>query len=241
MHGRRWIFASAAVTVAMLAGCRGGPAINSALPAGLPPWKVPYQMMRRNAGFAVAQFEPIGPTHMSDGLPASGKVNAYAVDPGDPNAIYMAGGRGTGLETYSSAGILRTTNGGKSWQTVDRGLTDTSGSIASVVNALWIDPKNSSMLLAATEYDGIFRSSSFGYSWTNVYRTTRATQFAAFAGALFASTATGILSSQNLGVTWTVAFAGTPKKQPTALGGVQSPFGSALYAGMSDGTIYTFT
>jgi photosystem II stability/assembly factor-like uncharacterized protein len=239
MRGRRWIFTSAAMTMAMLAGCRGGPGINSALPPGLQQWKLPYQATSRNADFAtVAQFESIGPTHMSDGLPTSGKVNAYAVDPGDPNAIYMAGGRGTGLETYSSAGILRTTNGGKSWRAIDRGLTDTSGSIASVVNALWLDPKNSSVLLAATEYDGIFRSSNFGYSWTNVYRTTRATQFAAFGGALFASTAAGILSSQNLGVTWTVAFAGTPKKRPTAFGAVQGPFGSAFYAGMSDGTMY---
>ena len=85
------------------------------------------------------RFGAIGPTHMSDGLPTSGKVNAYTVDPRDSNLIYMASGRGTGLETYSSAGILRTEDGGQRWTRIDDGLTDPSGAISSVVNDMWLD------------------------------------------------------------------------------------------------------
>ena len=77
------------------------------------------------------QFRPIGPTHMLEDYPmnTSGKLNAFAQDPRDPKVVYTAGGRGTGSEVYSSAGIYKTTNGGMSWQPIDTGLTDLSGGI----------------------------------------------------------------------------------------------------------------
>jgi photosystem II stability/assembly factor-like uncharacterized protein len=236
MFNRRSMCASL-VALAVLAGCRGGAGGNA-----LPFSSRPSQGSGGSAGAALSgiTFTSLGPTHMSDGLPTSGKVNAYAVNPKNPKTIYMAGGRGTGLETYSSAGILRTTDGGASWKTIDDGLTDTSGSIASVVNSLWIDPAKPMVLLAATEYDGIFRTSNGGTSWTSVYRTTQATQFAAFGGALFATGAAGILTSADDGLTWTVQLAGTAKRYPTAFGSVSGTSGNAFYAGMSDGTMWAF-
>ncbi len=220
---------------AMLAACRGG-----ASPA-LPPVAGPQAAQAfLRAGAVAAGLTPLGPTHMSDGVPASGKVNAFAIDPANPKTIYMAGGRGTGLETYSSAGILRTTDGGASWQPIDAGLTDPSGAISSVVNALWLDPKNPSVLLAATEYDGIFRSANAGTSWTNVYRGTQATQIASFGGALYATAAAGILRSSDGGSSWTASLAATAGRQPTAFGVVEGSHGNALYAGMSDGSVFAF-
>ncbi|MBV8116459.1 MAG: hypothetical protein JOZ01_00695 [Candidatus Eremiobacteraeota bacterium] len=214
-----------------MAGCRGAP--GSALPA----LQSSYTF---GSPAGAVRFEPIGPTHMSDGLPTSGKVNAYAVDPRDSKIIYMAGGRGTGLETYSSAGILRTDNGGYSWKRVVNGLDGSSGAVASVVNALWLDPHDPAVLLAATEYDGLFRSSDAGSSWTNVYRTTGATQILGYGHSLFAATAAGILTSDDDGTSWSVQLAGTPKVQPRALGAVEGSKGSALYAGMTDGSIWSF-
>ena len=75
-------------------------------------------------------------------------------------------------------------------------LFDSSGDVASVVNSLWIDPANPSVLLAATEYDGIFRTSDGGATWTNVYRGAQATQFAKSFGkkALYATDDAGILA-----------------------------------------------
>lgn len=185
------------------------------------------------------EFAPIGPTHMqSGGVAESGKVNALAVDPSNPNVIYTASGRGTGLETYSSAGIYRTTDGGNHWRSLSTGLTDSSGLISSVVNALWLDSARPSILLAATEYGGIFRSTDSGLSWHNAFRTTEATQFVAHGGALYASTAAGILASRDDGASWRVELTGTATRYPRALGAVSGSAGKAFFAGMSDGTMY---
>ena len=228
------LLAASAVAACALAGCRAGSGVNT-LPAGSQP-------NAHGAPLAGSvQFESIGPTDMSDGFPTSGKVNAFAVDPANPKIIYMASGRGTGLETYSSAGIYETTNGGESWTSIENGLTDPSGISASVVNSLWLDPSNPSTLLAATEYDGIYQSTNGGASWTNVYPTAQATQFAAFGNALYATDDAGILTSTNDGATWSVEFKGTKRRYPTAFGEAQGSSGNALYAGMSDGEIFAFS
>ncbi len=177
---------------------------------------------------------------MSDGVPASGKVNAFAADPINPRVFYVAGGWGTGLESYSSAGIFRTTDAGATWQPIDNGLTDAGGVVSSVINGLWLDTMHASVLLAASEYDGLFRSTDGGSSWHNVYRTKDATQVVEFGGALYAATAAGLLTSSDDGATWTVALNGTQKRHPTAFGVAEGSGDRALYAGMSDGSIYHF-
>jgi hypothetical protein len=221
---------AASILMAALCACHGtsGPAIPSGGPDDA-----------RRAPAAVdagaIRFEPLGPTHMTSGLiPTAGKTNAYASDPKNPKVIYLASGRGTGLETYSSAGIFRTGNGGTSWQPVVTGLTDTSGMIASVVNSLWMDPGDSSTLLAATEYDGIFRTTDGGAAWHNVYSSTQATQFVKIGSKIYASAAAGVLVSQDDGATWSISLAGV---QPTALGAASSAPGGALYAGTTLGIV----
>ena len=223
------------------------PAVALALSAcrgGLPSTAVPAAPAFKRAALpaATVQLIPIGPFHMTSGfVPNSGKVNAYAVDPKNPDVIYTASGRGTGLETYSSAGIYRTADGGKSWRPIVSGLSDTSGITSSVVNALWIDPSNGRILLAATEYDGIFRSSDAGASWHNVYRTTQATQFASYANALYATSAAGILVSQDGGGTWSVSQRASAAAYPTAFAAIETSSGSAFVAGFSDGTVDGFS
>jgi photosystem II stability/assembly factor-like uncharacterized protein len=228
-------FLAAFTLLAALCACRGGSG-GSALPAaGLPGASRPAPAA---AGLGAIEFKQIGPTHMtSGGVPNSGKVNAYASDPKNPNLMYLASGRGTGLETYSSAGIYKTTNGGKSWQAVVSGLDDTSGVVASVVNKLWMDPNDSSTLLAATEYDGIFRTTDGGASWTNVYRTTQATQFVAIGSKLYAAAAAGVLVSSDGGKTWSVSLSGV---QPGALAAASEKAGSTLYAGTTLGVVESF-
>jgi hypothetical protein len=229
MHRRSRLVWSSLVALG-LSACHGGP-LSGTLPAAPGSRALP-------AAAVSIRLEPIGPTRMtSGGIRNSGKVNAFAIDPKNAKIIYVASGRGTGLETYSSAGIYRTTNGGTSWRAIDNGLTDPQGLISSVVNALWIDPANPSVLLAATEYDGIFRTTDGGSSWRNVYRTTAASQLAAFNGALYAATAAGILTSADDGATWRVQLAGTSARHATAFG----QGGSAFYAGTTDGTIYAFS
>jgi hypothetical protein len=231
MFNRRLIIASV-IAIAAISGCRGGSGINS-LPPG--------SQFAAHTNATSVQFASLGPTHMSDGSPTSGKTNAYAVDPTNSKTIYMASGRGTGLETYSSAGVYKSTDGGASWTSIENGLTDSSGVTSSVINSLWIDPKNPSVLLAASEYDGIFRTSDGGSSWSNVFSGGHATQFASFGKALFATDDSGILTSTDDGKTWSVQLAGTPKQHPTALGAVEGSSGNALYAGMINGYVYAFS
>ena len=221
---------AASILLAALCACRG--TSEPAIPSGAPN-DARTVFAAPDAG-AVA-FKPLGPTHMTSGLiPTAGKTNAYASDPKNPNVIYLASGRGTGLETYSSAGIFRTKNGGASWQPLVTGLTDTSGMIASVVNSLWMDPNDSSTLLAATEYDGIFRTTNGGTAWRNVYRSTQATQFFEIGSKLYATSAAGVLVSQDDGATWSISLGGV---QPTALGAASSAPGGALYAGTTLGVV----
>jgi photosystem II stability/assembly factor-like uncharacterized protein len=222
------------IGAAFLAGCRGGLGNNT-----LPPATQPFGGASSNAG-SIA-FKPIGPTHMSDGFPTSGKVNAVAVNPTNSKIIYAASGRGTGLETYSSAGVLRTTDGGNSWAPLTDGLVDSSGRVVSAVNSLWIDPKNPSVLLAASEYDGIFRTSDGGSSWTNVFNGGHATEFASYGKAIFATDDAGILTSGDDGKTWSVQLPGTAAHHPTAIGAVEGSNGNALYAGFIDGYIYAYS
>jgi hypothetical protein len=219
------------LAIGVLAGCRSAGSQGS-IPAAAPAGAF------RAMALAGVRFEPIGPTHMSDGLPTSGKVNAYAVDPANPRIIYVASGRGTALETYSSAGIYRTTNGGASWDAIDNGLTDSAGIISSVINDLLLVPNHSNVLLAASEYDGIYRSTNNGSSWNNVYRTAFATQLRSFGGVLYAATAAGILTSTDDGASWSVQSAANGSTRPTAFGVAQGAGGNALYAGLSNGSIY---
>ncbi len=232
MIDRRLILA-VCISMTALAGCRAGGGSNAMLPATQSPVGGPAT--------GSVQFQTLGPTHMSDGVPASGKVNAFAVNPSNAKIIYSASGRGTGLETYSSAGLLETTDGGSTWNYSEQGLADTSGVTVSVINSLWIDPNNSSVVLGATEYDGIFRTSNGGSSWTNVFPGGQATQFTSFGSALYATDDKGILISKDDGKSWSVQLKGTKKQHPTALGSAQGSSGKALYAGMSNGYVYTLS
>ncbi len=228
-----------ALLVGLLCGCHGSPA-GGPLPAS--PQHVAVQRDVAPLAAGGFSFASIGPYPLQFfGASASGKVNAYAKDPKNGRIIYLASGRGTGLETYSSAGLYRTSDGGASWQPVMNGLTDASGSISSVVNALWLDPSSPSVLVAATEYDGLFRTTDGGSSWHNVDRTTGATQIQEFNDALYAATASGILVSHDDGESWSVSFTGNSQRHPSALNGVDGSSGRALFAGMSDGSIYALS
>lgn len=117
----------------------------------------------------------------------SGKINAFAYDPSNPSIMFIGGGWGnTQRESPSQAGVYRTTDG-KHWTAIDNGLTNADGTISSVVNGLWVDRTNPSIVLAATEFGGTFRSIDGGDTWTNVDRA-KATQFSQSGSALYLAT-----------------------------------------------------
>ncbi|MFH1321217.1 MAG: PKD domain-containing protein [Bacteroidota bacterium] len=95
----------------------------------------------------------------TDDLPSIG-VTDIAVHPINPDIIYIATGDADAWDTYS-AGILKSTDGGLTWNT-----TGYSPSIAQnqVISKLIINPDNPEILIAATS-DGIIKTINNGDDW----------------------------------------------------------------------------
>ncbi|MEO6990077.1 MAG: hypothetical protein ABI346_02145 [Candidatus Baltobacteraceae bacterium] len=162
----------------------------------------------------------------------SGKLNAFAYVQSSPQVMYIGGGWGnTPRESPSQAGIYRTADGGKTWTASDNGLTNRDGTISSVVNGLWLDQAHPSVVLAATEFGGTFRSTDGGNSWKNVDRS-EATQFAKAGPTVLVASQRGVLGSNDDGATWKVSLA-----LPTGATTVGNA-GSATYAGSTAGDVY---
>ncbi len=94
-----------------------------------------------------------------------GGVKAYAVHPSDTNLIYALAGEDDGI----LAGIWKSTDGGSQWQQVlakpvycNRGMSRTFGP------CLAIDPNRIDTIIAGFQYDGIWRSTNAGSSWSQV-------------------------------------------------------------------------
>ncbi|MCU0359623.1 MAG: T9SS type A sorting domain-containing protein [Bacteroidia bacterium] len=108
-------------------------------------------------------------TTNTDNLPVLG-VSDIAIDPTNPNIMYIATGDGDAAVSLSngygdtkSIGVLKSTNGGASWSAV---LT-ASVSQNILIRRLLINPSNPNILLAATSV-GIYRTTNAGVSWALV-------------------------------------------------------------------------
>jgi hypothetical protein len=175
------------------------------------------------------RWTAVGPNGPNIG---SGKINAFAYVQSNPNIMYFGGGWGnTPRESPSQSGVFGTTDGGAHWTALDNGLTNVDGTISSVINGLWLDQSNPSVLLAATEFGGTFRSTNAGSTWVNVDRS-EATQFAQVGSTLYVATSRGVLASVDDGATWTVSLsvASGATTVVTAAG--------ATYAGSMAGDVY---
>lgn len=84
-----------------------------------------------------------------------------AIDPTNPNIMYLATGDGDASDNYS-VGILKTTDGGNSWNTT--GLSFAPGNMKTI-SKLLLNPNNTNILLAATSA-GVYRSTDAGISFT---------------------------------------------------------------------------
>jgi hypothetical protein len=171
----------------------------------------------------------IGPT---GGNVGSGKLNAFAFVQSNPNIMFTGGGWGnTPRESPSQSGVYRTMDGGVHWTAVNAGLTNPDGTISSVVNGLWLDQSDPSIVLASTEFGGTFRSTDGGTTWHNV-DLSESTQFAQVGTLLYLATRRGVLVSADDGATWSVSLAVT-----NGASTVVSASG-ATYAGTADGNVF---
>jgi len=205
---------------------RGERASNVALMSALLLFSAASQARATSSGLQWTGVAPLV------GSGYSGKENAFVYVHRKPAVMYIAGGWGdTPRESPSQAGIRRTTDGGKTWTAIDDGLTNPDGTISSVVNGLWLDQANPSILLAATEFGGTFRSTDGGDTWQNV-DASESTRFAQVGSTLYLASRRGILVSPDFGATWSVSLASTAGATTvvTAAG--------ATYGGTADGNVY---
>ncbi len=113
---------------------------------------------------------------------------------------------------------------------LDRGLADP------IVDALWLDPANPSVLVAGTWYDGglstggLYRSTNGGLNWSLVFPYVTS-GFLQLGSTLWAATDGGIAKSTNGGASWSFTL---PTSNPVrVLEGVSG----LLYAGLDNGTV----
>jgi len=111
-------------------------------------------------------------TTSTDNLPVLG-VSDIAVHPTNPNILYIATGDGdfgslsslTGGATgdTKSVGILKSTDGGATWNTTGLNWSVTTPTL---IRRLLINPSNPQVLIAASS-DGIRRTTDGGATWSN--------------------------------------------------------------------------
>lgn len=95
---------------------------------------------------------------LSDELPQIG-VSGIAVDPTNSNTIYISTGDRDASDTYS-VGVLKSTNGGTTWNTTGLTFSGTSNFAGDII----IHPTNSQIILCATSA-GIYRTLDGGITW----------------------------------------------------------------------------
>lgn len=113
-------------------------------------------------------------TTNTDNLPVLG-ISDIAVNPTNANIMYVATGDGeisfslTSIGSFTagdtkSIGILKSTDGGTTWNTTGLNWNVTSQKL---IRRLIINPSNPQILIAAAS-DGIWRSTDSGTTWSNV-------------------------------------------------------------------------
>jgi hypothetical protein len=114
-----------------------------------------------NGGLWKSTDEGVTWTSLTDNLPRIG-VSAIAIDPKNTNVIYLGMGDDDASDC-PSIGIMKSTDGGNTWNLTGLTFTATGGSNTKV-NEVYIDPTNSNTLWTSTS-TGLYKSTDAGANW----------------------------------------------------------------------------
>ena len=139
---------------------------------------------------------------MSSGLPAASRVSALAIDPGTPTTLYAA----------AAPGIFKSTNAGATSNAASNGIPPAGMFGPTFVQVLAIDPVTPTTLYATAFYEGIFKSTDGGGTWSAINTDSSSIQVPALVidpltpTTLYAGTALGeVLKSTNGGQNWAIS------------------------------------
>ena len=84
------------------------------------------------------------------------KINSLVIDPKTPTTLYVG--------TSYTYGVLKSNDGGKTWNTINNGIEFPKYS----VNSLAIDPSTPTIIYAGTDDGGVYKSINGGESWISL-------------------------------------------------------------------------
>ena len=121
-------------------------------------------------------------TTNTDNMPVLG-VSDIAINPTNPNIMYIATGDGDGGSLSActgspngdtkSIGILKSTDGGNTWNATGMNWSVTD---AKLIRRLIINPNDPNILYAAAS-DGIWKTTNGGIAWVNIFETNPVSYF----------------------------------------------------------------
>ena len=98
----------------------------------------------------------------------------------------------------NQTGVLKSIDNGASWTRINNGLTDPT------IDFLFVDPNNPDVVLAATEFGGMFRTADGGQTWSRVSPSAPVSSIISISAGILAGTGRGIELSTDGGLTWTL-------------------------------------
>ncbi len=159
-------------------------------------------------------WRSIGPSDISipgSNMTSGGMISDVAYSPYDMNILYAAAGQSypfAGPNGYPGdtgfGGILRSTDGGKTWTVENLGLTSTA------ITAIAVNPSNPNIVVVESRGlnggdpvgGAIFKTINGGESWEETY-DLGGFDLQYLNGTLYATTFYSLLKSTNFGTTWT--------------------------------------
>jgi photosystem II stability/assembly factor-like uncharacterized protein len=162
----------------------------------------------------------------------AGGVGALAIDPSAPDTLY--GER-------RDFGLMKSTNAGVTWTTINNGLDFSIGSTPRILD-IEVDPANTANVYAVISAGGIAKSSNRGADWTKVATQTAFDLAIDAAGAVYAATASGILKSTSGGASWQTVHGGGARSiavDPVNANNVYAGTGSGVLRSVDGGAIWS--